>query len=111
LALVQTAAGFSRRAEGPVLGNLKNLFAGRHFNREVILEAGRLLDEPIPRIEFALANLEPGRKMLEQCLRLIHQENHSWTSFNRLVDWLARGLAVSREMPPLKGTGSLAPMK
>jgi hypothetical protein len=40
--------------------------------------------------------------MLEQCLRLIHHEDHSWASFNRLVDWLAWGLAVSREIPPLK---------
>lgn len=66
------------------------------------LEAGHLLDEPIPRIEFVLGNLDEGRKMLEQCLRLIHRKDYSWTSFNRFIDWLAWGLAVSREMPPLK---------
>lgn len=84
------------------LADLHPKLPGRWTHYMRTLEAGQLLDEPIPRIEFVLGNLDPGRKMLEQCLRLIHREDHSWTSFNRLVDWLAWGLAVSREMPPLK---------
>ena len=75
---------------------------GRWTHHLRTLEAGQLLEEPIPRIEFALANLDPGRKMLEQSLKLIHQQDYSWSSFNRLVDWLAWGLAVSSEMPPLQ---------
>jgi hypothetical protein len=75
---------------------------GRWMHYLRTLEAGRLLDEAIPRIEFELGNLDSGRKMLEQCLKLIHQQDYSWGSFNRLVDWLAWGLAVSSEMPPLK---------
>jgi hypothetical protein len=76
--------------------------SGRWTHYLRTLEAGRILDEASPRIEFELGNLDAGRKMLEHCLRLIHREDYSWTSFNRLVDWLAWGLAVSREMPPLK---------
>jgi hypothetical protein len=68
-----------------------------HYLRTI--EAGRLLSDPIPRISFTLGNLDVGLKMLERCLRLIHQEQYSWSSFNRLVDWLAFGLAVSRERP------------
>jgi hypothetical protein len=75
---------------------------GRWNHHLRTLEAGHLLDEPIPRIEFVLSNLDGGRKMLEKCLKIIHQEDYSWASFNRLVDWLSWGLAVSREMPPLK---------
>jgi Type I restriction-modification system methyltransferase subunit len=76
--------------------------SGRWAHYMRTLESGHLLKEPIPRIEFVLTNLDAGRKMLERCLRLIHQQDYSWASFNRLVDWLAWGLAVSREMPPLK---------
>lgn len=78
------------------------MLPGRWTHYLRTLEAGRLLDEPIPRAEFVLGNLDAGRNMFEHCLRLIHREDYSWTSFNRLVDWLAWGLAVSREMPPLK---------
>jgi hypothetical protein len=73
---------------------------GRWAHHLRTLEAAHLLDEPIPRIKFDLGNLDRGRKMLEQSLKLIHQQDYSWSSFNRLVEWLAWGLAVSSEMPP-----------
>ena len=65
------------------------------------LEAGHLLDEPIPRIEFELTHLDAGRKMLERCVRIIHEQEHSWTAMHRLVEWLGWGLAVSNQSPPL----------
>jgi hypothetical protein len=70
-----------------------------HYLRTV--EAGRLLEEPIPPIVFADTPSDGGRKMLEQCLRLVHQQDHSWSSFNRFVEWLGWGLAVSAEFPTL----------
>ncbi len=82
--------------------DLHPMLPGRWTHYLRTLEMGRLLDEPIPRVEFVLGNLDAGRQMFEHCLRLIHREDYSWTSFNRLVDWLAWGLAVSREVPPLK---------
>ncbi|MBB6144313.1 hypothetical protein HNQ77_002265 [Silvibacterium bohemicum] len=75
---------------------------GRWTHHLRTLEAGHLLDEPIPRIEFDLGNLDRGRRMIEQSLKLIHQQDHSWSSFNRLIEWLAWGLAVSNQMPHLK---------
>lgn len=67
-----------------------------------ILEAGHLLDEPVPRIEFVHSQLDAGQKMLERCIRLIQQQDYSWTALQQLVDWLAWGLAVSSRMPPLR---------
>jgi len=73
---------------------------GRWTHHLRTLESGHLLDEPIPRVEFVGANLDAGRKMLEKCIRLIQLQDYSWTAFQRLVDWLAWGLAVSKQMPP-----------
>jgi hypothetical protein len=75
---------------------------GRWIHHLRTLEAGHLLSEPIPSISFADGQLDAGRKMLERCLRLVHQQDYSWNSFNRFIEWLAWGLAVSREAPKLE---------
>lgn len=67
------------------------------------LDAGRLLDEPIPRIEFTDyhygQSLVPGLKMIQKLEDIIERDHGSWTAFNELVDWLAFGMAVSKEKP------------
>ncbi len=67
------------------------------------LQAGKLLDEPIPRIEFSEhhygQSLAPGLKMIQKLEDIIERDHGSWTAFNELVDWLAFGMAVSREKP------------
>lgn len=67
------------------------------------LQAGKLLDEPIPRIEFSDhhygQSLSPGLKMLQKLEDIIERDHGSWSAFNALVDWLAYGMAVSREKP------------
>jgi hypothetical protein len=40
--------------------------------------------------------------MLETCVHLIHRQESSWSAFHQFVDWLAWGLAVSREQPRLE---------
>lgn len=68
-----------------------------HYMRT--LEAGHLLDEAIPKIHFTECPSDNGRKMIEKCLHLISYRDSSWSAFQRFVEWLAWGLAVSREMP------------
>jgi hypothetical protein len=71
-----------------------------HYMRT--LEAGKLLDEPIPQIKFVECPSDKGRKMLEKCLSLMHQRESHWTAFQKFIEWLAWGLAVSGEMPHLE---------
>ena len=64
------------------------------------LEAGRLLDEPIPPIAFK----QPDNKvfsMLRVWSRLIGRDCGGWTDFHILLDWLSWGLALSMEEPRL----------
>ncbi len=75
--------------------------AGRWNHHLRILEAGKLLDEPIPQIRFIERPKPDGRKMLDKCLDLISRRESSWSAFQRLVEWLGWALAVSGEMPPL----------
>ena len=64
------------------------------------LEAGRLLDEPIPQIAFG----PPDRKvfsLLEEWCHLICRDCGGWDSFRTLLDWLCWGLALSNQEPRL----------
>lgn len=64
------------------------------------LEAGRLLDEPIPQIAFG----PPDNKvftLLRDWSRLIGRDCGGWSDFHILLDWLCWGLALSREAPRL----------
>lgn len=71
-----------------------------HYMRT--LEAGKLLDEPIPRIQFAECPDAGGRKMIEKSVATIEQRDSAWSAFQRFAEWLAWGLAVSNEMPLLE---------
>lgn len=64
------------------------------------LEAGRLLDEPIPQIVFG----PPDNKvfsLLHDWSKLIGYDCGGWTDFHTLLDWLCWSLAVSQEQPRL----------
>lgn len=71
-----------------------------HYMRTV--EAGHLLDEPIPRIEFDAMPSPAGIKMIEKCVELLSYRDSPWTAFEKFVAWLSWGLAVSKEMPEIE---------
>jgi hypothetical protein len=62
------------------------------------LEAGKLLDEPIPQITFG-----PPDPQIPTLLRtwsgLIGYDCGGWSDFRTLLDWLAWGLALNNEEP------------
>jgi hypothetical protein len=65
------------------------------------LEAGKLLDEPIPQITFT----SPDRKvpgLLKEWAGLIGWDGGGWSDFRSLLDWLCWGLALSHDEPLLK---------
>jgi hypothetical protein len=64
------------------------------------LEAGRLLDEPIPPIAFGPADPKVFG-LLRDWSRLVGQDCGGWGDFRTLIDWLSWGLALSREEPRL----------
>ncbi len=65
------------------------------------LEAGKLLEEPIPQIAFAAP--DPGVfSLLHNWARLIGWDCGGWSDFRTLLDWLCWGLAVSKEEPRLE---------
>jgi hypothetical protein len=64
------------------------------------LEAGRLLDEPIPHIAFG----SPDNKvfsLLHVWSRLIGRDLGGWSDYRTLLDWLCWGLALGRDEPRL----------
>lgn len=64
------------------------------------LEAGRLLDEPIPQIQFG----QPDRKvfsLIAEWSRLIGWDCGGWSDFRSLVDWLGWALQVSDLEPKI----------
>jgi hypothetical protein len=64
------------------------------------LEAGKLLDEPIPMIEFK----SPDNKVYALLLdwsKLIGRDCGGWSDFRCLLDWLCWALALTNEMPRL----------
>jgi hypothetical protein len=71
-------------------------------------EAGHLLDEPIPQVQFAATPSPDGVKMLEKCVDLLAYRESHWSAFEALVEWLAWGLAVSRRTPQLEEASSEA---
>jgi hypothetical protein len=68
-----------------------------HYMRT--LEAGHLLDDPIPEIRFTDCPPPDGRRMLEDCLDLVERKEYTWQAFTQFLDWLSWGFALSREMP------------
>jgi hypothetical protein len=64
------------------------------------LEAGSLLDGPIPQVDF----VSPDRHVLDllhgwACL--VGHDHGGWKDFCTLIDWLAWGLGVAVAPPPL----------
>jgi N-6 DNA Methylase len=64
------------------------------------IEAGKLLDEPIPQIAFS----SPNSKVFSQLhdwSRLIGWDCGGWSDFRTLLDWLSWALALAKEEPRL----------
>lgn len=69
------------------------------------LEAGKLLDEPIPRIAFG----DPDKRvytLLQDWSRLIGRDCGGWSDFRTLLDWLCWGLALEKESPRISSETS-----
>jgi hypothetical protein len=64
------------------------------------LEAGRLLDEPIPQISFDTPDSKVFA-LLYDWARLIGWDCGGWSDFRTLLEWLSWALALSNEEPPL----------
>jgi hypothetical protein len=64
------------------------------------LEAGRLLDEPIPQIAFGPADSKIFTLLHEWSL-LVGRDCGGWSDFRVLLEWLCWGLALSEEGPRL----------
>jgi hypothetical protein len=81
---------------------------GRWLHYMRTIEAGRLLDEPIPRISFTSMPSPAGLKMIEKCVELLSYRESPWTAFEKFVAWLAWGLAVSKVRPEIEEATSEA---
>jgi hypothetical protein len=64
------------------------------------LEAGTLLDEPIPQIAFTAPDPKVFA-LLHDWARLVGWDCGGWSDFRTLLGWLGWGLAVSKEEPHL----------
>jgi hypothetical protein len=64
------------------------------------LEAGRLLNEPIPQITFGPPDTKVFSRLRDWC-RLVGRDCGGWTDFRTLLDWLCWGLALSGQAPHL----------
>jgi hypothetical protein len=69
------------------------------------LEAGRLLDEPIPQVRFGPPNNRVFA-LLQEWLGLAGRDGDGWDSFRTLLDWLCWALALSGEEPRLSDQGN-----
>jgi len=65
--------------------------------------AGKLLDEPIPRITF-LDSYERSdtMKQVMKWIDLVDRYEGGWSSFLRLIEWLAWALGVSKYQPKMR---------
>jgi hypothetical protein len=67
------------------------------------MAAGRLLDEPIPKIHFTggeLGDRSEGYKLIEQWIRLVDRYGGGWSSpMTVLLDWLLWGFGLAAEKP------------
>jgi hypothetical protein len=80
-----------------------------HWSETVM--AGRLLDAPIPQVEWHGEDRSgPGRKMLEKSLTTIVKSGDwagwsSWTYFDYLLDWILFGFGADRQKEEPKVPG------
>ncbi len=75
-----------------------------HYMRT--LEAGRLLDEPIPQIHFGHPGKIPdegaeGHKAIDEWTNIIFHEHGSAGELRALLDWMLYGLGLTKEAPQL----------
>jgi hypothetical protein len=63
--------------------------------------AGKLLDEPIPQIEFTSGyDRSDGYKMIDKCVNIVeHNGFGGWGSVSPLLEWLLFGFGLSDELP------------
>jgi hypothetical protein len=64
------------------------------------LQAGRLLDEPIPQVAFGPPAPRVG-DLLRRWSELVGRDCGGWSDFRSLLDWLCWGLALTGEEPRL----------
>jgi hypothetical protein len=64
------------------------------------LEAGKLLDEPIPQINFVAPDSRVFT-LLQDWSGLIGRDCGGWSDFHTLLDWLCWGMSLSKEEPQL----------
>jgi N-6 DNA Methylase len=62
------------------------------------IEAGKLLDEPIPQIHFGAPDLKVFG-LLTDWSKLIGRDCGGWSDFRLMLDWLCWGLSVSKDEP------------
>lgn len=65
------------------------------------MQAGRLLDEPIPQISFLHSPDPATYKVLEHWVTIAEQHGRLWDGLQRFIDWLAYGLGVTDSPPKL----------
>jgi hypothetical protein len=65
------------------------------------LEAGKLLDEPIPQVTFGPPDSRVGT-FLHQWSRLVGRDCGGWDDFRTLLDWLCWALALGRDQQRLR---------
>jgi hypothetical protein len=90
----------------PVLIECESRCWGRWEHWTRVMEAGELIEEAIPRIEFEAHSASPARKMHENALNSIPRHGSwqgwsGWTYFDYYLDWLlfAFGHSSQREPP------------
>jgi len=57
---------------------------------------GKLLDEPIPQMQFGEGNprIGEGMKMIEKALDIMFHDTGSWSAFPALIEWLAWAMGL-----------------
>ncbi len=66
--------------------------------------AGKLLDEPLPQIEFigeGSRDAAAGLKQIEKMIGIIEHRSSSWNTFRDICEWLGFALGVTAERPTL----------
>lgn len=64
------------------------------------IDAGRLLDEPIPQIDFCgefEPSVKPGIRMLQKCLDKVEYSMGVWNGMRELAEWIGFALGVTTQ--------------
>lgn len=68
------------------------------------MAAGRILDEPIPQVDFETprsVEQAPAYKAIEEWVRLVEREGRGWSPMSDLIEWFLFGLGLANEMPKM----------